>query len=425
MKGYVQIGEMKIKTMVVDKDCWIVNLKPFGPNDTDEDIKSFQEGCIKNNIFGIGWIDDKKAPKDEQIHYLAKKDFKWVSKDGKNAKDIIKNVQEGDLALTRLRDGHIYIGKVSKPAFYQRGIDEKGRCSCMCEVEKWYKIENQDELPQAICGRLSQQHQSTINRISHCELKMLVYYVYEHLTEDGNISEQCIEKNQIIDVPKVKLTKSNFARALNYMELEDLVCAYIYKKHREDGYILLPSSCKVSRPKYEFDFVSPFPEKGPITCQVKNQNKDTIYVSDYKTDKNYAKIYLFSGNGNINGSSEENIEIIDKDELYNELVNPNNNHIKYLKDKLEKHYCINNEDGDKTLDIIEKIIEWLGNNGGKIEKGFRGKKRYYVWPEDENIKKTWVAVKGGYFSENYNSFIIDEREKFKKSMDAFGIEWEG
>ena len=43
MKGYVQIGEMEIGTVVVDKDCWIVNLKPYGKDDKGEDIKSFQE----------------------------------------------------------------------------------------------------------------------------------------------------------------------------------------------------------------------------------------------------------------------------------------------------------------------------------------------------------------------------------------------
>ena len=78
------------------------------------------------------------------------------------------------------------------------------------------------------------------------------------------------------------------------------VCAYIYNKHYEDGYMPLPSSGKVSRLKYEFTFISNKTNKKPITCQVKNQNSEPINVKNYENYKNiYEKIYLFSGNNNF------------------------------------------------------------------------------------------------------------------------------
>ena len=36
-------------------NCWIINLKPFGKDASNERIRSLQDECVQNNIFGIGW----------------------------------------------------------------------------------------------------------------------------------------------------------------------------------------------------------------------------------------------------------------------------------------------------------------------------------------------------------------------------------
>lgn len=403
------INGININTIEIDKpNCWIVNLKPYGEGTDNEEIKSFQKNCIEKKIFGIGWINEKEAPKDGKRHYLADAKKNWVNEGGEKAKESLKKVQKGDLVITRLRDGHIYIGIVDQPAFYESGIDEKGRLSCMCEVEKWYKIDNQDELPQAICGRLAQRQQRTIERIGNSEIKMLIIFAYEHL----NGTEK------IIDIPKVRLTKDNFTRALNYMELEDLVCAYIYDKHKEENYMLLPSSCKVSRPKYEFDFVCC--NKRPITCQVKNQNADAIKISDYENDMDvYEKIYLFSGNGNIEGYPTGNIEIINKQDLYYKLIDTEDKSIEFMRKRLEKYYDFSNNEMDK---IMEEIIVFLKSRGFENRKKHSKTKKWFIeWFEKETQTRTDLGVDGGYFSEKYGCFIIWDKNKFEKVKELLEL----
>ena len=152
-------------------------------------------------------------------------------------------------------------------------------------------------------------------------------------------SYERVSKTTEFNIPKPLLNQDNFVTSLNYMELEDLVSQFIYERHYKEGYILLPSSCKINKQNYEFSFVSV--NRNPITCQVKNQSDDII-PNEYNDEKSYEKIYLFSGkwkDEDIDKYRKEyagtNIYIISKEELYNEFMKNS-----YLKAKLEKFYDI-------------------------------------------------------------------------------------
>ena len=43
---------------IADTDCWIIYLMPFIADErTDyESVNQLQQACIKNRIFGMGWI---------------------------------------------------------------------------------------------------------------------------------------------------------------------------------------------------------------------------------------------------------------------------------------------------------------------------------------------------------------------------------
>lgn len=331
---------------------------------------------------------------------------KWQSKYENNtslikARNDIFSVRKGDLVITRY-DGNAYIGRVNEEAFVQRDLikdlGNEAPLSWMCSVEEWIRI---NKLPAALSGRLSQKRQSTIKSIKDGDQKLLMIYVYEQ--ESGE---------KILGVPKVKLTVDNFANALDYKDLEDLVCAYIYDRHND--YMILPSSCKVSRPKYEFDFVSI--NKKPVTCQVKNQNAEKIKVSDYEVDKDlYEKIYLFSGNGNYNGTSIDNIEIISDKELYKSLINSKDNRMGFIRSKIKNYYDLTNE---SISDNVERIIKVLESKDWKETNGRLGKKKYKIWSG-----KTGISVLGGYYSGIYDCFISWDNGKFKCLTDDVDVEF--
>jgi hypothetical protein len=149
-------------------------------------------------------------------------------------------------------------------------------------VEKWVEYSDDGEIPSEIVGRFSQRLHSTIQRIAPYRQRLLVMAMYEN---------KLPEKERKINVPKLHIDSYNFVRSLNYMELEDLVAFYIGEKHNVDEYRLLPSSCKINQPKFEFRFVAK--DKKPITCQVKNQEE--IEIEHYVEEDSYEKIYIFSG----------------------------------------------------------------------------------------------------------------------------------
>ena len=95
-----------------DVHFWIINLKPFGPDTPDERIRSLQNECVQNKIFGIGWRTDYF---DTHSNVILDENTKKASL-GKNdnsakaATDRMSEIKCGDLAIMRLRDGHIYLG---------------------------------------------------------------------------------------------------------------------------------------------------------------------------------------------------------------------------------------------------------------------------------------------------------------------------
>ena len=106
--------------------CWIINLKPFEPDEPNDKIRSLQEDCVQNKIFGIGWRTGyfdthTKVTLDEHTKKAYKDTLKPNDKSARNATDRMSEIKCGDLAIMRLRDGHIYLGKVTEPAFHDSG----------------------------------------------------------------------------------------------------------------------------------------------------------------------------------------------------------------------------------------------------------------------------------------------------------------
>lgn len=209
-----------------------------------------------------------------------------------------------------------------------------------CHVEKWLEFKTQDDLPYELIGRMSQQQHQTIQRIDRYRLKFLIIEAYIKREKSKS------------DIPKLILTKNNFARSLHYKQLEDLVSLYIVEENKEHNYLLMPSSCKINEQKYEFFFKSP--NRKAITCQVKNQEE--IKIEEYYNENDFEKIYIFSGiwnneqvkelNKKANKNKANNIQIISPDELFDILQNSKYNYKEYLN--LNSYYKI---DENKAEDL--------------------------------------------------------------------------
>lgn len=326
---------------------WTVNMIPFGEDEKGDKGKvlEFQKKCIGCKIFGMGWPEEfysdgkisDKAPDGCRYAYDRYHDM----------------LSEGDIVVMRLKDAHYYIGRVKahkdkrSPRFYwgeRCGEDEYKEfsddyptpfpISWACEVEQWYEYKTVEEVPAYVVGRIcSRPGRKTIERVSEGQVIL-----------QGMIQAMWRKKAQKGWKPNEKLSEDGFATSLSYEELEDLVASYIYA--HEAGYKLLPSSCKLDQPKYEFFFVAP--GKKPVTCQVKNQ-EDVPALANYEDDVDcYERIYLFSGKwksdeakalqSQIDKKHKGKIIAIEPSELFRFLTE--REEAEYLRKKLEKFYVL-------------------------------------------------------------------------------------
>lgn len=396
-------------------NCWIAYLIPYiKENRIDYDeIVRFQNECIKKKIFGMGWNSDafkseKEAATEKEYDIKENDTFKKFYK-GKDESAITafkkyKKINPGDYVIFRSKESHYYIGKVTTNAYYRVNEDEKDLLAWRCKVEKWVEYKTQEEIASEIVGRFSQRQHKTIDRICDYRLKLSVIAAYENGkdTEGNPINEN----ERVYNIPKIKIDKNNFVSCLNYTELEDVVYVYINSLHRDEGYRLYPSSCKVNHQKYEYTFFHK--TKDPISCQVKNHEKIDAEIYE-KEAKKYEKIYLFSGYAfseeSINKFKGSNIVIINQSDLFSALD-------EYLAHRNLSAFYEYKKDAPNNLEKLDlnKFTEtkrWSSKYEIRLTQC--KKTDQYVCFYDDAI----------FYSEEFDALIFNskEKEQFKKEFE--------
>lgn len=300
-------------------NCWIIQLKPVHMEDRYNvpKLSCLQQKCITDSVFGMGWpYDTELIGYKEQINPQNGELFCNLNgriKGKTAAYNCYKDMAPGDLVITRLVDGFYYIAKLTSHAMYLYKRDEElyDCISWGCYVEKWHKITDLQRLPAIIRGKYSSCHQNTVlhvNNDSEQNLKkaiIMLYERYEYPNSD-NYKRNRLEMNQ-----------QTFPECLDYKELEDLVYLYMLKENRD--YILLPSTCKMSSPVFEFWMTKG--SKHNIVCQVKNQTYNFPSPDEYKDYRTFDKIYLFCGKWTDNGYFSNYMELVKKARLEHNLTN--------------------------------------------------------------------------------------------------------
>lgn len=387
---------------IADNNCWIVYLMPFETADrTKYDlVNNFQQKCVDDKIFGMGWgipcfeYGTKMTEENVSVYIKKYNDQGWSVSDA--AVNDYKKIRKGDYVITRLKNSHYYVGRVSSEGAmytYKENDQVYGYFSWGCKVEEWVDYANEGLIPSEIAGRFSQRIHPTIQRIDSYRQRLLVIAMFENRVN---------EKKYI--VPKLRIGGNNFISSLTYSQLEDLVALYIADKHAADGYKILPSSCKISQQKYEFRFVAN--NRAPITCQVKN--KEPIKIVNYVKEKSYEHIYIFSGKWSEEEVAKEramykdypHIYIIAPSELYETLMRNNifendfydfcNEPVSARELPLDGYKNVDNPNGEKECSINDGFACFIKKDGFYYSAEFGALILSWHILEDRILEKKYI-----------------------------------
>lgn len=318
--------------------CYLIQLKPF-VEDSGPALKKLQMKTIEHSLCGMGWpmyefirsehtywlSENKEKYKKQYINEAKKQYLKpgetFKSRSFTIALNCYDEMEPGDYLLTRLYDsGDCYIGEVTSKAYYLRrtllDFQEASCFSWVVDVD-WKYIAPFLFIPNALRG-LMQGRMNTVQRV-----------------KSGSPQSKLIPQLYTGRIEKIPLSMDDFMRALDSLDLEDLVAMYIISKNSISGdeYHVLPSSCKVNEPTYEFSIVN---GKQRITCQVKN-NEAVDVRKYYESARCFKAVYIFSGKIDYEKDAypdkPENLIFISHKELYTYLKEND-----YFREVLSSYY---------------------------------------------------------------------------------------
>ena len=104
---------------IADVNCWMVYLMPFATDDRAnyELVSTLQHTCIEAKIFGMGWdmpcFEYGTLISDENAAIYIEKYKKQGGSVSEDAVNGYKAIRKGDYVITRLKNSHYYVGRVS------------------------------------------------------------------------------------------------------------------------------------------------------------------------------------------------------------------------------------------------------------------------------------------------------------------------
>lgn len=265
---------------------------------------------IENNCVSCGWSLDGIAVRNEINNSLERYKEIWGKEYGESrnwgyqgVKQLFDNLKKGDYIWTR-HEGVYYLAKVEdKPENLfsfdssQNALDYD--CSAHLKNIKWKKIGTEEAVPGSV-STYSRNRKALIRIDNHNEIidKMTLLSIFS--------------ANQLGDKIDFSInSKKEIFKYLDPNNIEDLCALWLFKKY---GYIVIPSTNKLSTEKYEFVLVDPEScDQKLIYVQVKNGRTE---IDPYKYKElltnELDELWIFTPRGsikNINSNDRSRIHI--------------------------------------------------------------------------------------------------------------------
>lgn len=278
--------------------------------------------CIRNHVAAMGWslagipeneIDSIQSFDD--YDKLAESTYKNYS----SVERLYYKVEENDIIWMRSSsEGKYYFGRVkadSKWRFNKDAISIDA-ANQLTEID-WYPasdMADEDSVPGAVATSFIMG--STLQRIKKPGVEAysrLLFNKVHDMSRDPYMYPN----------PDLALEKANFYSLLQPEDVEDLLALWLYKRK---GYVCIPSTNKISTPKYECVLVDPSDtNRKHVYIQVK-KGKVNLDTDDYCELK--GETYLLTTEGTvINDGKHPQVQKVDPEDIFQFAINPENAHI--------------------------------------------------------------------------------------------------
>lgn len=296
---------------------------------------------IDNNCVACGWSMEGVEQRENIDNNLEDYRKVWAEEYGKNrkwgyqgVKQLFDNLKRGDYIWTR-NEGIYYLAKVKDTTeslfcfdTSQEALDSD--CSARLENIEWKRIGTEESVPGSV-STFSRNRRSLIRLDNHDE-------VIDGMTSLSRFSASLLGE----EIDFLIREKKDIFKYLDPNNVEDLCALWLFKTY---GYIVIPSTNKLSTEKYEFVLVDPeSTDQKLIYVQVKN-GKAEINPYEYKEllRNELDELWIFATRGNIK-SIDKNSNVIQigkyklkSDKFYLDTKHSIDDLVSFTKDKSNRN----------------------------------------------------------------------------------------
>ena len=278
--------------------------------------------CLNNHVAAMGWSlnNISESERDSIKNFddydkLAEAAYKNYS----SVERLYYEVKENDIIWMRSSNrGKYYFGRVkadSKWVFNKDAIDIDA-ANQLINID-WYPatdMADEGSVPGAVATSFIKG--ATLQRIKKSGVEAYSQLLFNKVHDKSRDS-------YMFSNPDLYLKEDHFYSLLQPEDVEDLVALWLYDKK---GYVCIPSTNKISTPKYECVLVDPSDTKRKhIYIQVKKGNVD-LNTDDY-CDLN-GETYLLTTEGTvINEGKYPKIIKVDPSDIFQFAIHPDKAHI--------------------------------------------------------------------------------------------------
>lgn len=273
--------------------------------------------CIEKGIAAMGWSLLEYECDPSELSFETYEDYCELANNyyGKNhiLNKFVNELRANDIIWLR-HNGIYYCARItekSKWYFDNSEIARKFDASNTMTNINWIRIGDESEVPGALTTAFIRGQ--TLQKIHNEGILKYSQVIYDQKANDN-----LFRYNE-----EITLDEATFYSLISPSDCEDLLYLWLYNKN--NNYVCIPSTNKISTPKYELVILDIKTGKH-IYIQVKNGNVD-IDADDYASliEGTQNEIYLLTTRGIvINAEKYNNIHIVDPSQLFEFACDENN-----------------------------------------------------------------------------------------------------